>query len=358
MFEHFELTLVVTHACNLRCTYCYTGEKLGRVMPVDLGEQAIDRALASLQPQGTLDLGFFGGEPLLEADRILQWMRYARQRAEACSCSVRFDLTTNGTIDTEQAWQVMLDPAVALSISHDGVPENHDRHRIALRDATCARVEATLGRLFAAGKDLNVVMVVRPTTVTAFAKGLRHLYDLGVRQVTPSLDLWVDWSFADGSRLQTAVAEAAELWAELQPDFHVSCLDEKAAALLSIRGTATARCSFGEGQVAVAPSGRIYPCERIVGEDPPGHPLLIPGKVSDVDHFLSLRTWPPKTLPACDACAIESRCSTFCRCSNFIRTGDVTRPDGLLCLWERLCHREALRKHRARPPLNSATLKP
>jgi hypothetical protein len=27
-----------------------------------------------------------------------------------------------------------------------------------------------------------------------------------------------------------------------------------------------------------------------------------------------------------------SACDTTCRCSNFIRTGDVDRPDGLLCL--------------------------
>jgi len=64
----FALTLVVNHACNLRCTYCFTGDKVRRPMRLATGRKAIDRALQSLLPGGTLHLGFFGGEPLIEAD--------------------------------------------------------------------------------------------------------------------------------------------------------------------------------------------------------------------------------------------------------------------------------------------------
>jgi sulfatase maturation enzyme AslB (radical SAM superfamily) len=58
---------MVNHACNLRCTYGYTGAKVQRPMPEAIGTMAIDRALGSLAPGGTLQLGFFGGEPLVEA---------------------------------------------------------------------------------------------------------------------------------------------------------------------------------------------------------------------------------------------------------------------------------------------------
>ena len=70
MYTRFGLTLMVTHACNLRCTYCYGGEKFNRSLPVSLGIRAIDRAIASIQDGGLLELGFFGGEPLLEASLI------------------------------------------------------------------------------------------------------------------------------------------------------------------------------------------------------------------------------------------------------------------------------------------------
>ena len=72
MHARFGLTLVVNHACNLRCSYCYTGEKIGRRLPLATGRKAIDRAISSLSQNGTLELAFFGGEPLVEAELILE----------------------------------------------------------------------------------------------------------------------------------------------------------------------------------------------------------------------------------------------------------------------------------------------
>ena len=66
-YDRFHLVLMTTHACNLRCDYCYTGRKFRRAMPLEIGLAAIRRAARSLCPGGTLELGFFGGEPLLEA---------------------------------------------------------------------------------------------------------------------------------------------------------------------------------------------------------------------------------------------------------------------------------------------------
>ena len=63
MYDGFGLVLMVTHACNLRCSYCYTGDKFNRKMPPLVGQRAISRALASTRAGGTLELGFFGGEP-------------------------------------------------------------------------------------------------------------------------------------------------------------------------------------------------------------------------------------------------------------------------------------------------------
>ena len=108
--QRFSLTLMVNHACNLRCTYCYTGAKFSAPMDWTIGVVAIDRALRSLGPGGRLALGFFGGEPLLEAGRILDWMDHARNQALAGGAQVRFSMTTNSTLVHPQAWQVMTAP--------------------------------------------------------------------------------------------------------------------------------------------------------------------------------------------------------------------------------------------------------
>jgi len=127
MYQRFGLVLVVNHACNLRCSYCYTGEKFPRSMPRTTGEKAIDRAVASTAPGGTLELGFFGGEPLIEASLIQSFIAYAQAATKAGGLSLSITITTNGTIATPAAWAIMTDGAVDLSVSHDGLPEVHDR---------------------------------------------------------------------------------------------------------------------------------------------------------------------------------------------------------------------------------------
>src|SRR4051812_20436640 len=109
MYQRFSLVLMVNHACNLRCTYCYTGAKVQRPMPEAVGTTAIDRALASLAPGGTLQLGFFGGEPLIEAPLVQRLIAHARRRGAAANCGVELSLTTNGTQASDEAWSVMTD---------------------------------------------------------------------------------------------------------------------------------------------------------------------------------------------------------------------------------------------------------
>ena len=136
MFRRFGLVLMVTHDCNLRCSYCYVRapREAGaagspRRMPQHLARKAIDRAIASLEPGGTLELGFFGGEPLLEAPLILAMADYARCRAVSRGLGLSLNLTTNGTVTDPAAWAVMTLAEMDLAVSHDGLPEVHSQHR-------------------------------------------------------------------------------------------------------------------------------------------------------------------------------------------------------------------------------------
>lgn len=344
MYAIYGLTLVVNHACNLRCAYCYTGDKLRRPMPTAVGRKSIDRALNSITPGCTLELGFFGGEPLLEAELIRDLVAHARLQAATRRISLSLSMTTNGTIDTRAAWEVMLLDDLHLAISHDGLPEVHDRHRQSIdRQPSSQRVERTLARLLDCGREFRVVLVVRPDTVAYLAAGLEHLYQLGVRHFDPSLDLWATWNCSDGERLETAVNEAADFWAEHLPDCSVSWFDEKAATLARVPTSATARCGFGHGEIAVTPAGNLYPCERLVADDAADNPMRLPGDALIGDDFLSMPVSAGKYSAECTSCTLLATCSTSCRCSNYIRTGDVRRPDRLLCLWDQACHRATLR---------------
>jgi uncharacterized protein len=340
----FNLTLMVNHACNMACDYCYLGRKSGECMTEGTGWQAIDRALASIEPGGVLELGFFGGEPLLDAGFVERLADYAVGNAATEGIRTVVSLTTNGTVTTADAWRVMMRADLRLAVSHDGLPEAHNEHRRCANGCgTSARVLRTIHRLIEAGKEFSVVMVVRPDTVAYLPAGIEFLHALGVRHVQPSLDLWTPWSHDDLAALEDAIAAAAAIWRDALPDLGVTWFDEKAAAMAHVELEATARCRFGNGQVAVSPSGHLYPCERLIGEDTPANPARLRGHVAWGDDFLGLEAPCATACEACETCRAQTVCNTTCPCSNYVRTGDPGRPDGLLCLFNRACARETAR---------------
>jgi uncharacterized protein len=289
-------------------------------MTFEIGAAAIVRAFESLGPGGRLNLGFFGGEPMLEAERILEWMNWARDESQRSGKPINFNLTTNGTIGSAPAWEIMLAEDVDLAVSFDGNPAIHDRHRRTSRnEPTAAAVERTLRRVLKESKTFTTVIVVRPDNLQEVPDALEYLHAMGVRHANLSLDLWTHWTVQDGKRLDDLVVRLAEKWFRWLPEFSLNWFDTKISELAHLPHTEpTIRCGFGAGEIAVAPSGRLYPCERVVGEDSADNPLR--------------STAPFSRCTPCSECALNFACDTFCRCSNFIRTGDVNRPDALLCM--------------------------
>lgn len=329
---------MVNHACNLRCTYCYTGDKFNRKMPTDIAITAIDRALASIQPGGILELGFFGGEPLIEAVMIRRLIEYASQAASENHIAIKPSITTNGTIISNAALDVMHLDGMQLAISHDGLPEIHDRHRpTADGKQSSSLVEATIRHLVGAKIDFSVVMVVRPDSVQQMDKGVEHLFQLGVRRIEPSVDLWTSWGPADIANLEHAIHRCAKIWRDGLPERAIGWFDEKVGLMSGLHIHPSAQCGFGNGEIAVAPSGALYPCERLIGEDLDTNPMRLPAHALNGRDFLSIRSHSPRSHDECNGCSMNSLCNTTCRCGNFVRSGNVATPDELLCTWNQSC---------------------
>lgn len=343
-YRRFGLTLVLTSACNLRCDYCYARTEVVRTMPWPVGERAIVRALNSLDADGVLELGFFGGEPLLEARLLLRLADFARVKSGITGHRLNMHLTTNGTVASEDAWRVMRADDIQVSVSCDGLPGVHDRHRCRPDGlGSSAAVLPLLRRLVDEGRNPAVIMVVRPDTLQSLPEGIVFLRDLGIGFVQPALDLWAEWSPSDLESLQPALAASADAWVRTCGQFGIGWFDDMAARLAGVPMGECSRCSFGAGEVAVTPSGHLYPCERLIGDDRPDHPSRLPGEVMTGADFLAYPPAPRRSLAACEDCAIRDACGTSCRCSNYVRTGDVTRPDWLLCRLNRMCYEEVTR---------------
>jgi uncharacterized protein len=339
-----HLTLCLTHDCNLRCTYCYGGRKQARAMSAEVARLAIDRCLARVSQR--MHLVFFGGEPLLRWQDLVDFTGYARQRAIATSVEVRPTVTTNGTqLDDERvAW--LATERFLVAVSCDGARAAHDRNR---RDAaggsTYDTTTAAIRRCLAAGLRLRVVMVLDPSNVEWLPESVSALVALGARELVVNVNWAADWA-PDSVRAQcrAAYARVADLYLEAyrqkQP-FWLSLLDGKIASHIKGGYLPGDRCDHGQRNLVVAASGRLYPCDRLVGEDGDGA-LAIGDVWTGPDEKRIRRLVSQVTSPAeCGECALASRCRNRCACANLAMTGAIDVPSETLCFHEQLAIRAA-----------------
>ena len=91
-----KAVLHVTGGCNLRCRYCYVGDKTAARMPPDGPPAAVALVADNADPRFTVS--FMGGEPLLEYDLVRDTVDHAEKVAKDRGKGVSFRMTTNGLL--------------------------------------------------------------------------------------------------------------------------------------------------------------------------------------------------------------------------------------------------------------------
>lgn len=129
------LTLQVTHQCNFRCSYCtytYGGDSLHRSHSADrmtweIAKTAIDFYANRTRDKKGINIGFYGGEPLLEYDLIKKCIEYANKLFRGKNLT--YNLTTNGSLLDAEKLIYLVDNNVTILISLDGPKEIHNKNR-------------------------------------------------------------------------------------------------------------------------------------------------------------------------------------------------------------------------------------
>ena len=131
--SQFHITLHVSHACNVKCTYCFAhGGDYGRVpgfMTPHVARQAVRWALSEARSFGRCQIDFFGGEPLLNFELIRDIIPFAREYAHRVGVQVSFGIATNGTLISDEILQFLIDEEIHIQVSVDGNPRDQNRLR-------------------------------------------------------------------------------------------------------------------------------------------------------------------------------------------------------------------------------------
>lgn len=274
------LSLAVAQKCNLGCTYCYArqgtfgGEP--KSMSGETARRAIDLLLDGRQPGDRVTVAFLGGEPLTNRPVIQDATEYAVERAAARGVNVRFSITTNGTLLTEDDGRFFEDHGFAVTISLDGLGATHDRLRPFRGGAgSYDQIITRVAPLLALQRKMQVSARV---TVTPYnmdlPAALDEMLSLGFHGVgfSPLLrsSSGLDELDAEGLRKMLEGMIACGL------SFERHVLNGERYAFLNMtnamhelhRGTHRPYpCGAGAGYLGVSADGDLAACHRFVGDE-------------------------------------------------------------------------------------------
>lgn len=340
-----KYTLLVTQHCNLACRYCYVGRRPAK-MALPVAERIVDFAYRNTPPAERIEVGFFGGEPLLAFDRIREITRMFEEHPGFDPCRVLFTVVTNGTVFTPEIAEFVNAHEMGFGISCDGPPEVHDRFRVFHNGrGSSRRVEQTIRAAQESFEAVMVNAVFGPRTLAELPRTVEYLSSLGVRQIYLNPDFTARWSSAELARLPAAYGEVGRLYVDYyrrgDPHF-ISLVDGKISVFLRDGYSALERCRMGRGEFAFTPEGRIYPCERLVGDGTDGHCLGSLDEGIHIERMLCHQAPGDSLNRECQSCGLRTYCMNWCGCSNYFTSGAYNRVSPFLCASEKAGIRVAL----------------
>lgn len=329
-----HLTLHLTDACNLACRYCYVRQS-PRVMTRETARAAVDLAAGSDGPSGIV---FFGGEPLLCRDRIVDTVEYAREVRRRTGHRFFFKITTNGTLLDEEFLAFSRRHSMVVGFSHDGLMQ--DEYRV-FHDGrpTAALLAEKIPLLLRYQPYALSMTTVNPGTVSRFAESVIWLFDQGFRYLitTPNYAAdagWTERSLRELERQYRILARKYIEWTEREEKFYLGVFEMKILSHLRGQGYCEDRCQLGRRQLSVAPDGRLYPCTQFIDD-----PDFLMGDVdSGVDETrrAEVTRRGEATPDTCASCAVRGRCNYTCGCLNKQATGRIDRVSPVQCRHERM----------------------
>jgi uncharacterized protein len=210
-----NVTLCLTHDCNLRCTYCYAGRKQGKRMAWETAKRTIDYAFEHAVGRAALtgrapeaQLGYFGGEPLLEWDLLKRSSAYADEAAARLGLGLRKTVTTNMTLLDVARIGWLRENAFYVGLSLDGNAAMHDTLR-RFPDGSGSHAACIRMLEHFAGPDAcaEVIVVVDPRNVAHLAESVEWLMARDIRSIALNPNFYIAWP--DGATRRSRVGTAA-----------------------------------------------------------------------------------------------------------------------------------------------------
>lgn len=351
------VTFIVTHQCNLRCTYCYEHNKSDRKMDLETARKCVDLLFAEdarrselvndVDAHGLI-IEFIGGEPFLEIDLIDQTMEYFLDRAIAqdhrWQTQYMINISTNGTLGDDPRIQRFMKKyagRLSIGVTIDGAKEAHDACRVDMAgNGSYDRAIKMFRQTGGPEGGRTTKYTIAPGNVQLFADAVRHLVlEEGVETLNCNCVYEEGWTIGHARELYRQLKETSDMLRRSGTDTYVSILDWEAGNPLP--ETDTQNWCGGDGRMlAFDVDGTVLPCMRYSSISVSGQPIY---RIGDMDSGIAVReddarrladlrgiTRQSQSEQKCLDCPIASGCA-WCTAYNYERTGTPNRRVTYIC---------------------------
>jgi len=240
---------------------------IGEEMDHDTIDALIHFASHHLRPNG--GIWFFGGEPFVSFDTIKEIV----DKAIANQVADHFGATTNLYLLTEDKIRWAAKRPFNILASMDGIAETHDKYRV-LKDGspTWERCWNNLKKwVEITGRIPEIrwtIQTTEPEVLQKTPEAMRFFIDKGFRVLAMDFVYEVDVDddlLMEIKKMMERISKVLDAYYSKGIWIHTMMVRDTFNALNNRSRTLYwSRCGLAQGDVGIAPNGKIYPCHRFV----------------------------------------------------------------------------------------------
>jgi len=225
-----QLNLILTNACNLSCSYCYEqhNKDFGRFTNESLLQAY--RFLVNANQRQKKVFNFFGGEPLIHKDIILDFVRKNEKELEENSrgdVNTVVGMVTNGLLFTKE----LLDEFLNYDFTYILLSLDTDRSEVDHREIGQDKINKIMDFIsyMPDGPKQQKRIIIRCTLAREnapyFTEFVDHLYTRGIRRmvvhplILDSSKGFIRWSDSEWNNLHRDILAVLDKYADFQIHF-------------------------------------------------------------------------------------------------------------------------------------------
>lgn len=357
--------LVLTHACPMKCIYCFVHQEPS-CMTYETAKQAAEFLIANAEESGKVPtINYFGGEPMIMWDEIIvpltNWIRQEYKKPFELS------MTTNGVLLNDERIEFLKQNGISILFSIDGAKETQDYNRpLHSGKSSFDILEPLIPKIIKAFPQTTFRMTVIPATCGHLFENIQFAKDQGFKNFFVIPNVFEEWDTESRETLQSEFKKYADSYinsyragkipisfSTLEGAFSDIVKINKAITQKTYRASsgckACGKCGLGSSTFAsIHPNGNVYGCQEMTSNEGEESIFYIGNIFTEIDDdrrqaLMDLFDSVEVTGPNCTSCKYNRICDGGCVANNYLKNGSLHIAPEMFCWWKQLVLNEAIR---------------